>query len=119
MTEELPSYDLRHGDDPTFTIHQRDEPPTDLPPNTARCNLCQRHWPRGEFGIPEAFEHLHDEHPDAYGDGPQQWPDGEVVIVNESLEPADFLDAQTDPCPRCNYVRSLSGACGCIDPEDL
>jgi hypothetical protein len=29
-------------------------------------------------------------HPDRYGDGPQRWPDGSLVVLDATLEPGEF-----------------------------
>jgi hypothetical protein len=34
--------------------------------------------------------HLKNEHPAEWGGGPELWPDGEVVIHDETLKPEDF-----------------------------
>jgi hypothetical protein len=54
----------------------------------ATCLLCQ---PPEEVGA-SILEHLRIVHPDAYGDGPQRWPDGRLVVVDQTLEPANFTD---------------------------
>jgi nitrogen fixation-related uncharacterized protein len=54
----------------------------------AGCNLC----PPGAPHVPdgELVDHLRLLHPDAWGDGPELWPDGEVVVADLTLEPDDF-----------------------------
>lgn len=42
------------------------------------------------FLVTEVLEHLRLFHPDEYGDGPEMWPDGTVVIYDATLEPHDF-----------------------------
>jgi hypothetical protein len=37
-------------------------------------------------------DHLRVMHPDVYGDGPERWPDGAIVIDDTTLEPEDFAD---------------------------
>lgn len=54
------------------------------PGNTGRCNLCDEPVPSMEL-----LDHLRVLHPDAYGDGPERWPDGGVV-VHEELDPGEF-----------------------------
>jgi hypothetical protein len=49
------------------------------------CHLCQETPPDAEL-----LDHLRVMHPDAYADGPQRWPDGGLVIVDETVEPGDF-----------------------------
>jgi hypothetical protein len=53
---------------------------------SARCFLCQ---PPAliDDGI---LEHLRLLHPQEFGDGPQRWPDGHMVVVDPTLEPSDF-----------------------------
>ena len=36
------------------------------------------------------LDHLRVVHPDAYGDGPARWPDGSLVVVDQTLTPEDF-----------------------------
>ena len=54
----------------------------------ATCLLCP---PEDQF-VPDhdMVDHLRVNHPDAYGDGPERWPDGEVVVHDMTLEPTDF-----------------------------
>lgn len=54
----------------------------------ATCFLC----PAEDNQLPDydMFDHLRVMHPDAWGDGPERWPDGSVVIHDETLEPGDF-----------------------------
>lgn len=49
------------------------------------CQLCAE-----KVSLTELMEHLRLFHPDEYGDGPEVWPDGEVVIYDETLNPIDF-----------------------------
>ena len=35
-------------------------------------------------------EHLRVFHPEEYGDGPERWPDGAVVLHDETLTPEEF-----------------------------
>jgi hypothetical protein len=50
---------------------------------SATCNLCgEQH--------DNILEHLRLIHPDVYGDGPARWPDGEIVVVDETLTPEEF-----------------------------
>lgn len=55
-------------------------------PTSATCLLCQ---PAAAVAG-DILEHLRLVHPEAYGDGPMRWPDGRLVVVDLSLEPADF-----------------------------
>lgn len=50
------------------------------------CQLC----PEVLTGITEADDHLRVMHPEEYGDGPQRWPDGGVVLDDQTLDPKDF-----------------------------
>lgn len=44
-----------------------------------------------EFDDIEAVtDHLRVLHPDAYGDGPERWPDGTLVVYDQTLEPGEF-----------------------------
>ena len=59
------------------------------------CNLCNEDFPsRTEGGIAGAavdvVDHLRVHHPEAYGDGPERWPDGTLVVEDDTLEPRDF-----------------------------
>jgi hypothetical protein len=38
----------------------------------------------------DMVDHLRLMHPDEWGDGLQEWPDGEPVIVDHTLKPDDF-----------------------------
>jgi hypothetical protein len=52
------------------------------------CYVCppeDNHVPDEEF-----LDHLRVLHPDVYGDGPERWPDGSVVVYDMTLDPADF-----------------------------
>lgn len=40
------------------------------------CQLCGDH----ATGLDGILNHLRLMHPDAYGDGPELWPDGQIVI---------------------------------------
>lgn len=37
-------------------------------------------------------EHIRVLHPEHYGDGPERWPDGGLVVEDESLDPSDFVE---------------------------
>jgi len=50
------------------------------------CGLC----PEVVTGINAADDHLRLVHPDEYGDGPERWADGGVVIHDLTLDPGDF-----------------------------
>jgi hypothetical protein len=51
------------------------------------CAIC----PDSEHRTPaQILDHFRVMHPGIYGDGPDRWPDGSLVIVDESLSPDDF-----------------------------
>lgn len=54
----------------------------------ATCFLC----PPEDNKLPDEdmLSHLRVIHPDAYGDGPERWPDGGLVVHDMTLEPGDF-----------------------------
>jgi hypothetical protein len=53
------------------------------------CRLChENHTGTG------LLDHIRIMHPDAWGDGPQRWPDGKPVIVDTTLDPKDFLSEE-------------------------
>lgn len=56
----------------------------------ATCHVC----PPGEQNLPDAemTDHLRLIHPDLWGDGPERWPDGQIVVHDTTLEPRDFTD---------------------------
>jgi hypothetical protein len=58
-----------------------------------RCELCG-HEDKTAADILDDVrlmdDHLRVMHPDEYGDGPERWPDGSVVLHDETLEPEDF-----------------------------
>lgn len=44
---------------------------------------------------PDLTEHIRLEHALDYGDGPERWADGDVVVVHENtLDPDDFREPQ-------------------------
>jgi hypothetical protein len=49
------------------------------------CDLC--HEPVEDDHL---LEHLRLLHPDDYEDGPERWPDGDIVVHDQTLEPKDF-----------------------------
>lgn len=51
----------------------------DNPP--AKCALCGETFPPGH-GPQEILDHLRRFHPTEYGDGPEHWPDGGLVVVD-------------------------------------
>lgn len=54
----------------------------------ATCHACP---PEDQF-VPDydMLDHLRVHHPDLYGDGPERWPDGQVVIHDMTLAVGDF-----------------------------
>lgn len=52
----------------------------------ASCHLCNEH--PNDAGM---LDHIRVHHPEEYGDGPESWPDGGLVIVDSTVEtPADI-----------------------------
>lgn len=51
------------------------------------CNLCGETPP--DAGI---LDHIRVAHPDFYGDGPERWPDGEIVVVDLTDYTADDIE---------------------------
>lgn len=47
--------------------------------NTGYCHVCEQPVPSAEL-----LDHLRVMHPEQYGDGPQRWPDGALVIIDDS-----------------------------------
>lgn len=58
------------------------------------CELCGHdEKPQTENMVEDVtliVDHLRVMHPEEYGDGPERWSDGGVVIHDETLEPGDF-----------------------------
>ena len=54
---------------------------------TGRCELCEEPVPGG---LVKLIDHLRVLHPEEYGDGPERWPDGGIVVLDESLTPDEF-----------------------------
>lgn len=54
------------------------------------CNLC------GDTpDDADLLEHLRVIHPDDYGDGPTRWPDGRIVVVDQTADTiADILGGE-------------------------
>lgn len=52
----------------------------------SHCHLCHTTG----LASAELLDHLRLLHPDAWGDGPDRWPDGEAVVVDLTLRPEDF-----------------------------
>lgn len=57
---------------------------------TGFCNVCEEDVPSHDL-----MGHIRVMHPDLYEE-PLTWPDGSYVIIDESLEPQDFADGETD-----------------------
>lgn len=53
-----------------------------------KCFAC----PEGDQNVADEalVDHLRNVHPDLYGDGPECWSDGAVVVHDMTLEPRDF-----------------------------
>jgi len=62
-----------------------------IPPKVpvGRCYLCGERT--GDRGIADAFDHLRIMHPAEYGDGPERWPDGSLVVVDKTDYTADEI----------------------------
>lgn len=54
--------------------------------NTGHCNVCDEPVPSDEL-----LDHLRVVHPEQYGDGPERWPDGGLVIHDGSDTVDDLL----------------------------
>jgi hypothetical protein len=54
----------------------------------ATCFLCPPE--DNKLDDDHMLEHLRVMHPDAYGDGPERWPDGGMVVHDMTLDPGDF-----------------------------
>jgi hypothetical protein len=50
------------------------------------CHLCPDDVARSPV---EMLNHFRVLHPAEYGDGPERWPDGGIVIYEDDPEPAD------------------------------
>ncbi|MFF0823040.1 hypothetical protein ACFYUR_21985 [Micromonospora haikouensis] len=63
----------------------------------ATCHLC----PPDDNTVDDRdiLDHLRVIHPDQYGEGPQRWPDGQPVIVDTTLDPADWACGAFQPLP--------------------
>lgn len=59
-----------------------------------KCNLCDAEEPDDDTGIPKMLDHLRVMHPEQYGDGPERWPDGSIVVYDTTLEPGDFTEGK-------------------------
>lgn len=59
-------------------------------PGTGICHLCE---PAADVPTFDLLNHLRVVHPDWY-EPPECWPDGSVVILDETLAPEDFGGAR-------------------------
>lgn len=50
------------------------------------CELCGENT----ADAPTMLDHLRLNHPDDYGDGPDYWPDGRPVVIDQTLTPEQF-----------------------------
>jgi hypothetical protein len=57
----------------------------------ATCNLCGENLPEKDMaeGIVVMTDHLRLWHSDEFGEGPERWPDGAVVVYEPDAEPDD------------------------------
>jgi len=56
-----------------------------------RCELCLEVIPDEHGDVPEStIEHIRLLHPDVWDGPPDTWPDGQPVIINDTLTPEDF-----------------------------
>lgn len=44
--------------------------------------------------LEEVTDHLRLLHPEHYGDGPERWPDGQIVVYDTTLDSQDFTGEQ-------------------------
>ena len=44
------------------------------------------------MSLQDGLDHLRVMHPHQYGDGPDMWPDGTLVVIDQTLEPTDFSE---------------------------
>lgn len=65
--------------------------PAGPPPGMGSCALCGDDVPTLDL-----LDHLRIRHPDRY-EPPLRWPDGALVVVDETLEPGDFGDERSKP----------------------
>jgi hypothetical protein len=52
-----------------------------------KCLICD---PPEHVDDERLADHLRVLHPDDWGDGPLEWPDGGIVVVDTTLEPSTF-----------------------------
>lgn len=55
-----------------------------------KCLICNDEWPDEEGGLESIVDHLRVVHPDQY-EPPERWPDGGIVVTDDTLAPEDFL----------------------------
>lgn len=81
----------------------------------ATCHLCP---PEDQF-VPDydMDDHLRVHHPDVYGDGPERWPDGHVVVHDLTLEPGDFGGGKALPADEHHYDVSCDDRPYCEIPQ--
>lgn len=72
--------------------------------------VCYLHQPPEAVPDVELLDHLRVLHPDVWGDGPQRWPDGRVVVFDATLEPGDFSGGNRRPCGTF-HVPDSAGVC--------
>lgn len=62
--------------------------------------MCREEWPDGEgvkvgqVNVESIIDHIRVMHPDQYEE-PERWPDGSLVIYDDTLTPDDFQTAAT------------------------
>lgn len=54
-----------------------------------KCLLCGDEWPDVEGGLESIEQHLRVLHADIY-EPAERWPDGQIVVTDDTLEPEDF-----------------------------
>lgn len=54
-----------------------------------KCLICSDEWPDAEGGLESFVDHMRVLHTDRYEE-PERWPDGALVIHDDSPEPGDF-----------------------------
>lgn len=63
-------------------------------PNTGYCHLCAAPLTPGDLDA--ILDHVRVIHPDAWGDGPERWPDGGLVMeveIDDETPVGELLDA--------------------------
>lgn len=60
-------------------------------PDSGWCNLCD--GPLEGGSLEEILDHLRVMHPDQY-EPPERWPDGGLVIHDDTLTPDDFREGR-------------------------